>query len=143
MLLKKREKKQDLAHPTNWLVKAKKTDIENILMRWDLPQGYAEFLDKASPLNADFKIKGYGAVDVYGAHELIERQAGYSYHPNTKEALSGWNHDYIVIASCHGDPFCIDIRKEDSPVYFALHGVGTWEFTEEFESLLAFLKSLS
>lgn len=142
-LLKKREKKQDLAHPSNWLVKAEQADLECISKKWNLPKFYLDFLEKASPLAADFKIKGYGSVDVYGAHELIKGQEGYSYNPCTNKNIENWNSDYVVIANHFGDPFCIDISQENSPVYFAYHGQGAWEFSEEFGTFLDFLKSLN
>lgn len=142
ILLKKREKKQDLAHPSNWVVKAKQADLERILKLWEIPQYYLDFLEKASPLKADFKIKGYGTVNVYGAHNLIKGQEGYSYNPCTDEKIEDWNSNYIVIANRFGDPFCIDFLQENSLVYFALHGEGKWEFDVAFESFQQFLKAL-
>lgn len=141
-LLKKREKKQDLAHPSNWLIKAEQTELEKISKKWSLPKGYVDFLEKASPCNADFKMKGYGTVQVYGAYNLIKGQAGYSYNPVTNQEIQDWNSNYVVIANQFGNPFCIDITQKDSPVYFAYHGMGVWEFSEEFKTFHDFLKSL-
>lgn len=142
-LLKKREKDQDFSHPKNWLIKAAPEDLLSIRARWNLPKDYCDFLEKASPLHADFKIKGYGAVEVYGAQDLIRGQDGYSYNPCTQKPIEDWNKNYVVIANRFGDPFCLDISRENSPVYFAFHGEGVWEFTEEFDSFCDFLKSLS
>lgn len=141
-LLKKREKKQDLANPSNWLVTASQEDMLNIKKRWTLPTEYMDFLEKASPLNAAFSIKGYGRVEVYGAHNLIAGQNGYSYNPSENKKIKDWNTNYVVVANRFGDPFCIDISIQNSPVYFAFHGLDKWEFTKEFESILDFLKSL-
>lgn len=141
-LLKKREKKQDPAHPSNWLIKASPTDMTHISERWKLPQYYLDFLEKASPLNADLKIKGYGTVLVYGAHNLMKGQDGYAYNPCKGEMIKDWNPDYIVIANRFGDPFCLDLSQENSPVYFAAHGMGKWEFDEAFDSFTEFIKGL-
>ncbi len=142
-LLKKREKKQDLAHPSNWLIRAEQSELDDILQKWALPQGYIDFLEKASPLKVDFRIKGFGNVCVYGAHELIQGQAGYSYNSTTNTNIATWNSNYVVIAQRFGDPFCIDISQANSPVYFAEHGMGKWEFTKEFDSFIEFLKNLA
>lgn len=142
ILLKKREKKQDLAHPSNWLIKAEQSDLEQIMEKWSLPPVYLDFLEKASPLRADIKIRGYGAVTVYGAQNLIRGQDGYSYNPCSDEKIEDWNPDYVVIAQRSGDPFCIDLQREDTSVYFALHGEGTWAFDTAFESFIDFLKAM-
>lgn len=144
ILLEKRAKKQDLAHPSNWLIMAEQADLEQILEKWNwnLPYAYLDFLEKASPLRADIRIRGYGDVSVYGAHDLIRGQDGYSYNPCTDEMIEGWKSDYIVIAERSGDPFCLDLSLEDSPVYFALHGEGRWNFNRAFLSFEQFLKAM-
>lgn len=83
----------------------------------------------------------YGEVEIYGSDTLIAGQHGYSYNPVTQETIDDWNADFVVIASAWGDPFCIDISKENSPVYYAFHGEGEWEFNEEFASIEDFLKA--
>lgn len=142
-LLKKREKRQSLAYPTNWLIEAEKSDLEKILKKYNLPPYYIEFLEKASPLNTNFKIKGYGLVEGYSANNLIQRQEGYSYNPVKNTIIKDWNKDLLVIANAFGDPFCIDLSKENSLIYFAIHGQEKWEFTEKFEDFYNFLKVLT
>lgn len=140
----KREKEQNLACPTNWLVKAELTDLEQISQNWHLPEDYRDFLSKASPLRADFKLRGYhGPVTVYGAQNLIYYQRGYSYNPVEKKSIASWNKDYLVIADRESDPFCIDLTLEKSPVYFALHGMGKWEFSEVFGDFMDFMKHIT
>lgn len=143
-LKQKRTKEQNLACPTNWLVKAEQTDLEQISRKWHLPEDYRDFLSKASPLRADFKLRGYcGHVTVYGAHNLIQCQKGYSYNPVQKESIDSWKKGYIVIADRRADPFCIDLSQEKSPIYFALHGMGKWEFSEVFGDFMDFLKHIT
>lgn len=141
-LKQKREKKQNLAYPTNWLVQAEPSDMEQIDQRWHLPADYRDFLLKASPVTADLKMKGYGYITVYGAHNLIKCQEGYRYNPIDKEKIDSWNKDYLVIADRGADPFCIDLSMEDSPVYFGLHGMGQWELSEAFGNFMDFLKHI-
>ena len=103
---------------------------------------FRSFLEKASPLSASLKIKGYGPVEVYGAHNLTDGQAGYSRNGLTGEPIADWPASYLVIASRFGDPFCLDLAQEQSPVWFAFHGEGAWDFSLEFPSLTDFLKAL-
>lgn len=138
----KREKKQNLAYPTNWLVQAEPSDMEQIDQRWHLPADYRDFLLKASPVRADLKMKEYRYITVYGAHNLIKCQEGYSYNPIDKKNIDSWNKNYLVIADRSADPFCIDLSMKDSPVYFGLHGMGQWEFSEAFGSFMDFLKHI-
>lgn len=44
-----------------------------------------------------------------------------------------------MIANCNADPYCIDVSLDNSPVYYAPHGTGTWDFTKDSESLEEFL----
>lgn len=141
-LAKKREKNADKAHPSNWLIQGNKEDIERIQKEIKVPDNYLDFLMKASPLNVEIKLKGYGPIVLYGAHELIEMQGGYSFDPVENKKIEEWPENYIVIASCIGDPFCIEASHTNSPVYYAMHGMEQWEFEEAFPSLLDFLKAL-
>lgn len=143
MLQKKREKKQDLACPSNWLIKAEANDLKVIKKKWSLPKGYLDFLEKASPLMAYFILPDYyGDIIVFGAKDLIEGQYGYSYNVKTKTVIRDWNPHYLVIATRDADPFCIDISKKNSPVYFAFHGDGEWDFSIAFKCFDDFLQSL-
>ncbi len=49
---------------------------------------------------------------------------------------------YVVIANCNADPYCIDISLDNSPVYYAMHGEGKWEFEKDSESLEEFFEFL-
>ena len=55
-----------------------------------------------------------------------------------KKDIDSWNKDYLVIADRSADPFCIDLSMEESPVYFGLHGMGQWEFSEAFGNFMDF-----
>lgn len=142
-LSKKRAACQNPAHPSNWLIPAEAEDLAKITARWPLPADYLEFLEKGSPLAAQLKIKGYGAITLYGVHNLIEGQDGYSYNPVEKQRIEDWPDSLVVIAQRWGDPFCLDLSKDEPPVLFAFHGEGLWQFTEEFPNFLAFLKSVT
>ena len=116
--------------------------MEQIDRRWHLPADCRDFLLKASPVIADLKMKGYGSITLYGAHNLIKCQDGYRYNPIEKRNIDSWNKDYLVIADRSADPFCIDLSMEESPVYFGLHGMDQWEFSEAFGNFMDFLKHI-
>ncbi len=141
-LEKRREKNRDKAHQAYWLIKADTVDIEKIKEELNPPDNYIDFLSKASPLNVEMKMKDYGVVRLYGAHDLIEGQDGYSVVSKENDEEDDWPENYIVIATCEADPFCIDVSQSDSPVYYAVHGMGEWDFEEAFKSLGDFLKAL-
>ncbi len=139
----KREKAQDPANPSNWLSIGAQSDIDKIkdfILPHELPGEYELFLKQYSPIRCCFKLKGKGSVDVYSAADLIEGQQGYSWYKDEK--LSEWPESYLVIADSHADPFCIDLSQDNSPVYFANHGYGSWEFDEFASDFFRFVKNL-
>ena len=141
-LAKKREKNRDKAHPAYWLIQADANDIEMIKSQLNPPANYMDFLIKASPLNVEMNLKDYGIVLLYGAQDLLEGQYGYSVVPEESDETGAWPENFIVIATCEADPFCIDASQVNSPVYYAVHGEGTWNFDEAFVSLGIFLSAL-
>ena len=81
-------------------------------------------------------------IEIYGAKGLFVGQYGYSYNPVLKAIIENWNPNYVVIANCNADPYCIDISMDNSPVYYAVHGEGEWEFEKDSESLEEFFEFL-
>ena len=76
-----------------------------------MPEDYRDFLSKASPLRADFRLRGYhGPVTGYGAQNLIHYQRGYSYNPVEKKSIASWNKDYLVIADREAILFVLILR---------------------------------
>ncbi len=57
---------------------------------------------------------------------LLVGQHGYSYNPVQKAVIEDWNPNYVVIANCNANPYCIDISLDNSPVYYAVHGTDKW-----------------
>ena len=141
-LAKKREKNRDKAHPAYWFIQADANDIEMIKSQLNPPANYMDFLIKASPLNVEMNLKDYGTVLLYGAQDLLEAQYGYSVVQEDGNEMDAWSENYIVIATCEADPFCIDASQVNSPVYYAVHGEGAWNFDEAFVSLGDFLAAL-
>jgi len=115
--------------------------FDEITARWELPENYIDFL-RSNRDSVILDTDDYGEVEIFGAETLVRGQDGYSYNPVTEEAIEDWDPDMVVIASASGDPFCLDLSREDSPVYFAFHGEGEWDFSEEFASFEAFLAEL-
>lgn len=124
--------------------------MDEICLRWSLPNDYIEFLynhENNLYVNAnddeeedDFYYEN--EIEIYGAKGLIIGQHGYSYNPVQKAVIEDWNPNYVVIANCNADPYCIDISLDNSPVYYAVHGTGKWEFTKDSESIKEFFDSL-
>ncbi len=115
--------------------------MEEIKAKWALPETYMEFLQNNSD-SLFVETEEYGEIEIYGADTLITGQHGYAYNPVTQQNIDDWNSGFVVIASAWGDPFCIDISKENSPVYYAFHGEDEWDFNEEYASLEEFLKTM-
>lgn len=124
--------------------------MDEICLRWSLPNDYIEFLynhENNLYVNAnddeeedDFYYEN--EIEIYGAKGLIIGQHGYSYNPVQKAVIEDWDPNYVVIANCNADPYCIDISLDNSPVYYAVHGTGKWEFTKDSESIKEFFDSL-
>lgn len=127
--------------------------MEEICSRWRLPKNYIEFLnnhedniyvnlsDDEEDEEDDFFFYE-NEIEIYGAKRFIIGQHGYSYNPVQKAVIEDWNPNYVVIANCNADPYCIDISLDNSPVYYAVHGTGKWEFTKDSESLEEFFEFL-
>lgn len=127
--------------------------MEEICSKWSLPKNYIEFLknhedniyanvngDEENEYEEYFSYEN--EIEIYGAKKFITGQYGYSYNPVQKVVIEDWNPNYVVIANCNADPYCIDISLDNSPVYYAAHGTGKWEFTKDSESLEEFLEFL-
>lgn len=115
--------------------------MEEIKAKWNLPKEYLKFLEE----NADcryFETEEYGEIELYGSRDFICGQDGYSYNPQLKQIIEDWNPDYVVVGHSACDPFSIDISMKKSPVYFAYHGTGSWDFVEAFSSFTEMVQML-
>ena len=56
--------------------------------------------------------------------------------------IEDWDKHLVVIASDAGDPYCLDLRRQDTAVFRAKHGMGAWDFQPAFSSLEDFLESI-
>ncbi len=85
----------------------------------------------------------YINLNIYGARDLIRGQEGYNYNPVTDEMIEDWPHDYLVIATDEGDPYCLDLSRGDTAVFTAPpHGTGNWHFSMAYDNLILFLESV-
>lgn len=133
--------KKDFSSYDNFLTVADE-DLWNTLMRTYSIQGsYAEFLKRFSPCRV-VVTKGMNEIRLYGVDDLAENQIGYGTDQNGR-ALEGWPKDYLVIADRFGDPYCIDVTKEESKIFLAPHGEGNWKFKKAYNSLVEFLEYLA
>ena len=118
--------------------------MEQIDLRWTLPAEYRKYLALHARSRTvrieDEETLERTVVTVYGADDLILSQAGYSYDPAGEAPFGDWDPHLLVIADSETDPFCIDISREDSPVYHADHGMDEWDFYEYSPSVRDFLE---
>ena len=142
-----RKKQQDLSNPSNWLAVADNAKICEIEEKWRLPENYLVFLKNYSPIKVFIENdKFFQSLRLYGADELIESQAGYSFNAVTNETIKDWPPNFVVIADAGDDPYCMDIgniKNNDAPIYTAMHGTGKWEFKKYTDSFIGFLKDIT
>jgi hypothetical protein len=146
-LAKKRQLRQDLADPTDWLAIAAPDDIQRIKARWHLPSTYLEFLTRFSPIKVTIEGQPFhDYFQLFGAGELIEAQQGYSFNPMDQQPIEGWPAHLVVIGSDGGDPYVLNLSESDgndAPVQTAEHGVGVWQFSRVAHSFCELLEQLA
>jgi hypothetical protein len=83
------------------------------------------------------------------SNQLDKMQLGYSIDPDGNNlcgvADGGWSKEWIVFATDAeiGDPFFVDIRDANLPVYTAMHGIRDWNPVFVSKSLDSFIKVMS
>ena len=92
-------------------------EMDEICSRWSLPKDYIEFLfnhENNLYVNVDDEDEDLSyEIEIYGAKGLLVGQYGYSYNPVHKAVIEDWNPNYVVIANCNADPYCIDISMDN------------------------------
>ena len=140
----KRQKRQDLSNPSDWLALASSDKMAQIMQQWTLPKDYLLFLTRYSPIRVCIIKKAFSqGLWLYGADDLMAFQAGYAYNGITKEVVMDWPKQFVVIADDGGDPYCIDIDDPKGSVYTSMHGMGAWDFEKYADSFIDFLKQLA
>ncbi len=109
---------------------------------WSLPAEYVYFLRHYVVERVTWATGDYINLKIYGARDLIRGQDGYNYNPLTDEAIVDWPHDYLVIATDEGDPYCLDLTRGDTAIFTATHGTGSWHFSMAYDNLILFLESV-
>lgn len=109
---------------------------------WLLPAEYVYFLRHYVVERVTWATGDYINLNIYGARDLIRGQEGYNYNPVTDEMIEDWPHDYLVIATDEGDPYCLDLSRGDTAIFTAPHGTGSWHFTMAYDNLIMFLESV-
>lgn len=79
---------------------------------------------------------------LFSFSELPDAQVGYSVATDHAPSAA-WSHTWVVVGTALGDPFFIDVSRENCPVLFARHGAGSWSPTEVASSMAAFIESLA
>ena len=121
--------------------------MDEICSRWSLPKDYIEFLfnhENNLYVNVDDdedEDLSYEMAEQV-MDEIMDGEAS-QIHMGAfllKAVIEDWNPNYVVIANCNADPYCIDVSMDNSPVYYAVHGEGEWEFEKDSESLEEFFE---
>lgn len=109
---------------------------------WSLPAEYVYFLRHYVVERVTWATGDYINLMIYSARDLKRGQEGYNYNPVTEEVIVDWPHDYLVIATDEGDPYCLDLSRGDTAVFTAPHGTGSWHFSMAYDNLILFLESV-
>ena len=113
-----------------------------IRRRWELPADYWMLLERCCGLRTVWSNDTYEALELWGLDTLVKGQDGYAYNPVEQKVIKDWDEHLVVIASDAGDPYCLDLRRNDTAVFWAEHGAGTWDFQPAFDCLEDFLESV-
>lgn len=113
-----------------------------IRRRWELPADYWMLLERCCGLRTVWSNDTYEALELWGLDTLVKGQEGYAYNPVEQKVIKDWDEHLVVIASDAGDPYCLDLRRNDTAVFWAEHGAGTWDFQPAFDCLEDFLESV-
>lgn len=113
-----------------------------IRRRWGLPADYWMLLERCCGLRTVWSNDTYEALELWGLDTLVKGQEGYAYNPVEQKVIKNWDEHLVVIASDAGDPYCLDLRRNDTAVFWAEHGAGTWDFQPAFDCLEDFLESV-
>lgn len=133
--------KKDFSSYDNFLTVANEDSWNTLMQKYPIQGNYAEFLKRFSPCHV-VVTKGMNEILLYGVEDLTGKQIGYGIDQDGR-IPEGWPKDYLVIADRFGDPYCIDLTKEDSKIFFAPHGEGNWKFKKAYNSLVEFLDYLA
>jgi hypothetical protein len=102
------------------------------LGEFPLPVLVAEYFAELGPV--DVWIRGYGnPYFLPSLSGLWHYQAGYRYHPDTRERFPDWDDDWLVIGDQGADPFIFS--RTSAVILHAYHGEGFWEPAEMFACL--------
>jgi len=99
-------------------------------------------LERCCGLRTVWSNDTYEALELWGLDTLVKGQEGYAYNPVEQKVIKDWDEHLVVIASDAGDPYCLDLRRNDTAVFWAEHGAGTWDFQPAFDCLEDFLESV-
>ena len=90
---------------------------------FDLPSTVMEYYHQIGPV--DFTIEGYGNPwFLPSLAALWEFQAGYRFHPTSRQRFEDWSDDWLVIADQGADPFIFSRASEE--IFYDWHGQGVW-----------------
>ena len=123
--------------------------VASMAQRYGLPPLYRDFLTALGRDSLTIVPGPFQALTLYAAPELERAQVGFrGARPGDESFVAphSWRRNWVVIAYDNGDPYFLDVGKQnpdgDGPVWTAMHGTGTWEPTLAASSLAQFLRIL-
>lgn len=120
----------------------------------DLPAGMSAWADFVTHLDPTYTVRR-GGWDIIVEHVVDGRTAaralrGIRYSGRSDEwtdeaqgRRGDWHREWIVIALSEGDPYFVDISREELPVYKAPHGAGSWKARKVKPTLAEFISSMT
>lgn len=106
---------------------------------FDLPSELVAMYLDLGPIDVEIPSVG-NPVYVPKLARLWSYQEGYRWHGLTKEPLTEWQHDLLVVADLAGDP--VVLSMQDQGVSVGQHGLGHWAFEPLSASLLPAITGL-
>jgi hypothetical protein len=104
-----------------------------------IPSAIELFYREVGP--ADLYIESYGnPFFLPSLANLWQFQAGYRWNGLSKEPVTNWRDDWLVVADQGGDPFILS--RSSGVVLHDEHGRGNWEPREIFPDLFTMAASL-
>ncbi len=115
------------------------------LIRNDLPlsSDIVEWYTVAAPIELGIPWSVSEMV-LYSPENLVVSQEGYRWEVGKRGEIDlYWNENWITIGDINADPIIAHVDITNTPISFALHGVGSWTPQRVAPNLAVFLDVLS
>ncbi|MBC9246328.1 SMI1/KNR4 family protein [Paracoccus sp. 11-3] len=118
---------------------AANTDPDQVNSHFTRPDA-REFRTRHNPVDV-VPESLWGDITFYPFAALDDQQIGYAIDGRTGEAVADWPPNMLVVADCGGNPIMLDPSVEGE-VFFAIHGMGSWDPQPVAKDISGFFKLL-